>query len=144
MAKRITWMLGWLVIIVVQVVAALIVVLLLSQIWSIEKVTNLGQFILILVGIWLGYGIGVTGAGMVALRIRHTHPLAILQRLLFTAGIGLIPFLILLATGARVGTGNPSIFQNYVMAGWMPTLSQIGLIFEIIGFYLPSWIKKSA
>jgi hypothetical protein len=144
MRKRITWMLGWLMIMVVQAVAALIVVFLFSLVGYIDKVTNLGQFSLILTVMWLGFVIGVTGVGLATLRLRHTPALVVPQRLLFTAGIGVIPFLIIFMTAARVGTGNPSIFQNYVMAGWMPTLSQVGLIFAIIGFYIPSWLKKSA
>jgi hypothetical protein len=142
MRKKIVYAVGWAVTVLAQAVAGGVVVFLLLSVWSIEKVSTLGQFLLIVFSIWLGFVIGVYGAGMAALSLRRAADLRVRARFISAAGVAFIPFLALLAIGASVGPGNQPAFQNVVMDTWQPLLAQLGLLSAIVGFYIPGWINR--
>lgn len=92
-----------------------------------EFVTNQsGWFALLLTGC---YSIGVYGVGWAALRVKllRMEPL-LLQRLAGTVLGAAIPLFIGLLISGRFAPGNPAFF--------------IAMITTVMGFYIPSWIKR--
>jgi len=142
MLKRLVHLGRWVVTVLAQAVAGGVVVFLLAAFLWVEKISTLGQFLLLVFSIWLGFVIGVYGAGIAALSLRRAADLEARARFISTAGVALIPFLALFAIGARVDPGNQPEFQNVVMDMWQPLLAQLGMLFAIVGFYIPGWVRR--
>ncbi|GEM_PF-1449353 len=135
----VTDVLGWLLTLVFQVVISYLVVFLLSVIFDgVDTSTRLG-WLESLLGIWLGYLIGVNLVGQITLRWAwRSARLLPRSRLLASALGGLIPLLILLPIGYSIPIGaTGTAFYQLVTNNWQPILAQVALFTCILGFYLP-------
>ncbi len=98
-----------------------------------------GQFLLIPLGIWLGYIIGVYGVGMLGLALKKITPKVPGLRLLTTAILAAIPMLILIFNANAAGVENQAQFQNIIMGRMVPYYTQLCAVFALLGFYITIW-----
>jgi hypothetical protein len=141
----ITDILGWLLTLVFQVVVAYLAVFLLSVIFSGVDVSSRLGWLESLLGIWLGYLIGINLVGQVTLRWawKSIRPLA-LPRLVGCAVGAMIPLLILLPIGYSVSIGATGTrFYDLVTNNWEPILAQASLFAAILGFYIPGMLPSN-
>lgn len=141
----ITDILGWLLTLIFQVVVSYLAVFLLSVIFSGVDVSSRQGWLESLLGLWLGYLIGVNLVGQVTLRWawKSVRPLPV-PRLVGSALGGLIPLLILLPIGYSVGIGTSGTrFYDLVTNNWQPILAQASLFAAILGFYVPGMLPVS-
>ena len=141
----ITDILSWLLTLVFQVVVSYLVVFLLSVIFSGVDVSSRLGWLESLLGLWLGYLIGVNLVGQVTLRWawKSVRPLA-LPRLVGSAVGALIPLLILLPIGYSIPIGATGTqFYDLVTNNWQPILAQASLFAAILGFYVPGMLPAN-
>jgi hypothetical protein len=134
--------LGWLLTLVFQVVVSYLAVFLLSVVFKgVDTSTRLG-WLESLLGIWLGYLIGINLVGQVTLRWAwKSVRLLSVPRLIGSALGALIPLLIILPIGYSVPIGvSGTRFYTLVTDTWQPILAQAALFASILGFYLPGML----
>ncbi len=100
---------------------------------------TLSQFLMIPLGIWLGYVIGVTGVGMLGLALKNVKPKVPGLRLLTTGALAAIPMLILIFNAYTAGFEDQAQFQSLVMARMVPYYTQLCAVFALLGFYITIW-----
>jgi hypothetical protein len=134
--------LGWLLTLIFQVVVSYLAVFLLSVIFSGVDVSSRLGWLESLLGLWMGYLIGVNLVGQITLRWawKSLRPLP-LPRLVGSALGALIPLLILLPIGYSVPIGaSGTRFYNLVTNNWQPILAQASLFAALLGFYVPGML----
>ncbi len=137
---------GWVLTIIFQIAASFLIIFLFSVIFAGLDTTSRLGWLGLLLGIWVGYVIGINLVGQLVLRwvLKGVRPLTI-PRLVGTMIGGLIPLLILLPIGYSVPVGDSgSPFANLVTNNWQPILAQASLFVAIVGFYFPSLLPTRA
>jgi len=141
--KFILHLAGWLVTIILQIAVSFLIIFLFSVIFAGVDTTSRAGWISLLIGIWLGYVIGINLVGIAALRwVWKGVRVLKIQRLVGTMIGALIPLLILLPIGYSVPVGDQGTrFYDLVTNNWQPILAQAALFTAIVGYYLPSLLR---
>ena len=141
--KFILHLLIWLLIVIFQIVASYLIIFLISVIFSGVDTTSRGGWLASLFVIWLGYVIGVSLIGLIAISwVWRGVRLLTVQRLLGSAIGALIPLVILLPIGFNVPVGDfGTRFFDLVTNYWQPILAQASLFAAILGYFVPEMIN---
>ncbi len=130
---------SWVLICLAQIGAGYVLAFLSNVIINQPVSETFSQFLMIPLGIWLGYIIGVTGVGMLGLALRKITPKVPGLRLLTTGALAAIPMLILIFNAYTVGIENQSDFQSIVVSRMVPYYTQLCAVFALLGFYITIW-----
>ncbi len=135
--------LAWVLIVAVQTAVGYGLVSLSGSFTIKSHINTTAQFLMVPLGIWLGYSIGVYGIGMLGLVLKKVKPLVPGLRLLTTAVMTAIPLLILTFNAITVGLENQQQFQGVVIGRMVPYYTQLCLAFSLLGFYVTLWLNKT-
>ena len=133
---------GWVVAITIQIGTSFLFVELFQRFLYPPEINTAGQFLTIPLLIWISFIIGIFGIGILGLLIRKTEKLQALIRLVSTALMALIPMLLLIFLGLTAGIENEQDFTEIVLGRMVPYYTQLNVVFSLIGFYAPTWLKK--
>ncbi len=135
---------GWLITITVQIIASYLAILLIDSIFSgLGNITRASWLVSLFVD-WLGFVIGVNLVGYIALRWIWKVKVAFRQRLIISMVGAIIPLAILLPIGYSLPVGDAgSSFADLVTNTWQPILVQASLFAAIVGYFIPSVLKRS-
>jgi hypothetical protein len=134
---------GWLVTIILQIALSFLIIFLFSLLFpGLDTHSRLG-WLAVLLGIWLGYGIGINFVGQIALRwVWRGIRVLPAQRMLGTAIGALLPLLILLPIGFSIPVGDTGMrFYDLVTDHWQPILAQVSLFIAILGYFIPGLLN---
>ncbi len=106
------------------------------------RMETIPQFLMVPLGIWLGYLVGVYALGMLVLVLKKVEPVAAGLRLFTTAVLGTLPMLILIFNAVTIGVENQQQFQTLVMARMVPYYTNLCAVFALLGFYITVWWHK--
>jgi hypothetical protein len=145
--KKIFKIAGWIFTILNQAVMGYLTIFLFSVMGSTlltpDNTSWRGWLINLLV-VWLGFGIGVFSVGALSLNLGWSgSPKKYRARLIGTVIGGLIPILVLIGIRLAIApSGTDSQFQEVIANQWQPRLTTISLLTGLLGFYLPGWMGK--
>lgn len=106
--------------------------------------TSWGDWLSILLVVWLGFAIGVYSVGALSLNLGWSgSPKKYRQRLFCTLMGGAIPILVLIGIRLAIApNGMDSQFQEVITNQWQPRLTSSSLVTGLLGFYLPGWMSR--
>jgi hypothetical protein len=143
--KFILRLIGWVVTITLQMVVSYQIIYMLSVIFAeVDSTSRLGRLFLLFM-IWLGYVVGISAVGLVAISwvwkgVRRLE----LQRLIGAAIGAFIPLFILLLIGYSLHVGDVGSFSYHLMTdNWQTLLAQTALYAGMLGFYIPGILKTN-
>ena len=146
--KKILRIAGWVFTIANQAVMGYVTIFLFSvmgsTLFSLDS-TAWGDWLSILLVVWVGFAIGVYSIGALSLNLGWSgSPKKYRQRLFFTLMGGVIPILVLIGIRLAIApNGTESQFQEVIANLWQPRLTSSSLGTGLLGFYLPGWINRA-
>lgn len=145
--KKILRIVGWIFTILNQAVMGYLTIFLFSVMGSTLLTpdnTSWGGWLINLLLVWLGFGIGVYSVGALSLNLGWSgSPKKYRARLIGTAIGGLIPILVLIGIRMVIApNGTESQFKDVIANQWQPRLTSSSLVTGLVGFFLPGWMGK--
>jgi len=140
MSKKPGFYLGQILTILLQAVAGVAILLVITFLWFIGDVSSFQEYLLILSRFWFCFVTGSFLVGMIALFIQNPPRKKLIRRLIADMAVGAIPFIALIVIALVVNPASETEYRDFVFKTWQPIIAYSGLIFSLIGFYLPDWI----